>query len=78
MKSINIQKTFEVLNGSDEKLLFENPDRGFRTELCLLIKEHYPDEIYFGEGKRFESEEEAEKHKVALGPGYVYSPIKDD
>lgn len=78
MKNINISKSFQALNGSDEKLLFQNPDRGFRTELCLLIKEKYPDDIYFGDGMRFDNEEAAEKHKVSLGPGYTYSPVKDN
>ncbi|MBO7217578.1 MAG: hypothetical protein J6V50_02650, partial [Clostridia bacterium] len=73
-----IHKKFSALSGSDDKLLFHNPDRGFRTELCLLIKEHYPDEVYFGEGLRFDNEDAAEKHKVAKGPGYVYSPVNDE
>lgn len=75
---ISIKFSPEPMSGSDDKLLFDNPDRGYRTELCLLIKEHYPDEIYFGEGIRFDSEEEAEKHKVEKGPGYVYSTVKDE
>lgn len=75
---INISKEFAALSGTYDKFLMHNPDRGFRTELCLLIKEHYPDEIYFNEGLRFDTEEEAEKHKVSKGPGYVYSAVKDD
>ena len=43
---INISKEFTALSGTYDKLLMHNPDRGFRTELCLLIKEHYPDERY--------------------------------
>lgn len=77
-QAITINETFKPLSGSHDNLLFDNPDRGYRTELCLLIKEHYPDEIYFEEGVRFDTEEEAEKHKVDLGPGYVYSPVKDE
>ena len=78
IKPINPDETFKPLSGSNDSLLFDNPDRGFRTELCLLIKEHYPDEIYFGEGVRFDTLEDAEKHKVEKGPGYVYSPVKDE
>ncbi len=72
---ISINRSFKPLSGNKSEMLNHNPDRGFRTELCLLIKEHYPDEIYFNDGVRFETKEEAEKHKVGLGPGYTYSAV---
>ena len=77
-KKISFKNEFQPLSGSDDKLLFKNPDRGYRTELCLLIKEHYPEDIYFNEGVRFDTFEEAEKHKVEKGAGYVYSAVKDE
>ena len=77
-RTLDIQKTFTPLSGDKCDILMHNPDRGFRTELCLLIKEHYPKDVYFGEGVRFDTEEEAERHKVELGPGYVYSAVTDE
>ncbi len=45
---INVHKTFESLYGGSESYLYNNPDRGFRTEFPLSIEYKKPvDQLYY-------------------------------
>lgn len=78
LNSLNFSNTFSPIYGGDDAFLNYNPDRGYRTELVLLIKSEFIDEEFLGEGKVFSSKSEADERKILLGPGYNVVEIQEN
>lgn len=74
--SINLEASFNPVYGGDDSFLNNNPDRGFRTELVLIVKSEFIDDEFLGEGKLFDSKEEADTRQIYLGPGYNVVEVK--
>lgn len=76
--SINIEAEFEPIYGGDDAFLNYNPDRGFRTELVLIVKSEFIDDEFLGEGKLFDTKQEADSRQIYLGPGYNVVEVNKD